>query len=361
MKITVVGAGHGGTTIGADLQGKGHSVTLLKTSNGLHNEHFNFLKKTQGAVITQEGTERTEVQLERVTTDLKSAIEDAELIIIYIQTNYHEQVIKSMIPFMNDDQIVLLEPGYLSTAYFLKHGKERKFTIVEAQSSPIDCRIIEPGTVKVLYKNVRNPVSIYSDRDKISVQQKLDELGYQFIYLESIIEAALHNPNLIVHTIGGIMSVPRIEFTGGEYWMYKEVFTPHVWNLVESLDKEKMDVLEKIGAKRMPYVDACKFRNSEDLSIHSKEAFFHYAMNNSPEGPVVADSRFITEDVPEGLVLLESLGQMLGVATPTCSALIDMASALLKTDFRANARTVERLGKENLERIIGTLALSAGK
>ncbi|HSI66446.1 MAG TPA: NAD/NADP octopine/nopaline dehydrogenase family protein [Planococcus sp. (in: firmicutes)] len=361
MRITVVGAGHGGTTISADLQGKGHSVTLLKTSKGLHNEHFDFLKETQGSITILDGTEKTKVQLDRVTTDMETAVKNAELIIIYIQTNYHEKVIKSMIPFMNDEQIVLLEPGYLSTAYFLKHSQERKFTIVEAQSSPIDCRIIEPGTVKVLYKNVRNPVSIFTDRDKTAVQIKLDELGYHFTYLESIIEAALHNPNLIVHTIGGIMSVPRIEFTGGEYWMYKEVFTPHVWNLVDSLDKEKMDVLATIGAKRMPYVDACKFRNSEDLNIHSKEAFFHYAMNNSPEGPVVADSRFITEDVPEGLVLLESLGQMLGVATPTCTALIDMASALLKTDFRRNARTVEKLGKENLERIIGNLTLSAGK
>lgn len=357
MRITVVGAGHGGTTIGADLQQKGHSVTLLKTSKGLHNEHFEYLKETKGAITIINGSEKTSIQLELVTTDIEAAITDAEMIILYVQTNYHEQVIKSILPFMNDEQIVLLEPGYLSTAYFLKHGEGRKFTIAEAQSSPIDCRIIEPGTVKVLYKNVRNPIAIYTDNDKTLVQSKLDELDYNFVYLESVIEAALHNPNLIVHTIGGIMSIPRIEFTKGDYWMYKEVFSEHVWNLVDSLDKEKMDVLEKIGAKRMPYVDACKFRNSEDLSIDSKEAFFKYAMNSSPEGPFVADSRFITEDVPEGLVLLESLGQMLGVDTPTCTGLINMASALLNTDFRINARTAETLGKENLVKIIGTLTL----
>lgn len=262
---------------------------------------------------------------------------------------------------MNDDQIVLLEPGYLSTAYFLKHGKGRKFSIAEAQSSPIDCRIIEPGHVKILYRNLRNPIAVYTEENKSKehVQAKLDALGYNFVYLESVIEAALHNPNLIVHTIGGIMSVPRIEFTKGDYWMYKEVFSEHVWNLVDSLDKEKMDVLEKIGAERMPYVDACKFRNSEDLTIDSKEAFFKYAMNNSPEGPFVADSRFITEDVPEGLVLLESLGEMLDVETPTCSGLINTASALLNTDFREKARTVDTLGRENLMKIIGTLAVES--
>ncbi|MCZ2257377.1 NAD/NADP octopine/nopaline dehydrogenase family protein [Sporosarcina sp. G11-34] len=360
MKITIVGAGHGGTTIAADLKRKGHIVTLLKTSKGLHNEHFEYLKANQGEITIVDGIAENTVHLDAVTTNVETAITDAEMIIIYVQTNYHEQVIERILPFMNEDQIVLLEPGYLSTAYFLKHERNKNFTIVEAQSSPIDCRIIEPGKVKVLFKNVRNPVAIFTEKDKTIIEKKLDELQYNFIYLDSVIEAALHNPNLIVHTIGGIMSMPRIEYTEGDYWMYKEVFTPHVWNMVESLDKEKMDVLEKIGAKRIPYVDACRFRNFEDQTIDSKEAFITYAKNSSPEGPFVADSRFITEDVPEGLVLLESLGQMLDVETPTCTGLINIASAALTTDFRQDARTVELLGKENLEKIIGSLTISVG-
>ena len=353
MNITVVGAGHGGTTIAADLKMKGHLVTLLKTSKGLHTEHFYHIARNKGEITLLDHSVETAVHLDLVTTDVQLAITNAEIIIIYVQTNYHEDVIKRIIPFMNEDQIVLLEPGYLSTAYFLKHEKEKIFTIVEAQSSPIDCRIVEPGKVKVLFKNVRNPVAIFTNRNEKVIQEKLNTLDYNFVYLNSIIEAALHNPNLIVHTIGGIMSIPRIEHTKGDYWMYKEVFTPHVWNIVNSLDDEKMNVLEAIGAERLPYVEACRYRNSEDLTIDAKEAFLTYAKNSSPEGPFVADSRFITEDVPEGLVLLESLGQMLGIKTPTCSSLIDIASAALNVDFRKNARTVELLGKGNLEKIIG--------
>lgn len=358
MRITVVGAGHGGTTIAADLKEKGHFVTLLKTSRGLHNEHFEYLNKNNGEITILNGFKETLVNLDVVTTDVKLAITDAEIIIIYVQTNYHEQVIKRILPFIDEDQIVLLEPGYLSTAYFLKHQSDMNLTIVEAQSSPIDCRIVEPGKVKVLFKNVRNPVAIFTDKNKTMIEEKLNKLQYNFVYLESVIEAALHNPNLIVHTIGGIMSIPRIEHAKGDYWMYKEVFTPHVWNLVESLDNEKMDVLERIGADRLSYVEACKFRNFTDFTIDAKEAFLSYAENSSPEGPFVADSRFITEDVPEGLVLLESLGEMLDVETPTCTGLINTASAALNKDFRENARTVEILGKENLEKIVGSLAVS---
>ena len=126
---------------------------------------------------------------------------------------------------------------------------------------------------------------------------------------------------------------------------------------MESLDNEKMNILEAIGAERLPYIEACKFRNFEDLTIDAKEAFAEYAKNSSPEGPFVADSRFITEDVPEGLVLLESLGQLLNIETPTCTGLINTASAALNVDFREKARTVKLLGKENLERIIKSRAI----
>jgi len=49
---------------------------------------------------------------------------------------------------------------------------------------------------------------------------------------------------------------------------------------------------------------------------------------------------------------LESLGKKYNVPTPICTSLIEIASAALGCNLRENARTVERLGKENLERIL---------
>ena len=37
--------------------------------------------------------------------------------------------------------------------------------------------------------------------------------------------------------------------------MYHEVFTPSVWNILEALDAEKMDVMEKLG-RELSYVEA---------------------------------------------------------------------------------------------------------
>lgn len=344
MKITIVGAGNGGSTIGADLCLKGHDVTLLKTSQSLHNEHFNILQQNDGRIMFEEVDGSISItKFKKITTDFKTALSDAQIIIVYLQTKYHEDVIKKMSPFLKDGQLILLQPGYLSTLYFKKYCKNVDITVAECVSSFIDCRIIAPGHVKVLFKNVRNQVGVYPSSRTNDVLEKLSVFGYNMQPLKNVVESALHNPNLIVHTIGAIMSIPRIEYTDGNYWMYKEVFTPTVWNIVEQLDKEKMDVLELLGCPRLAYVDACKFRNEHDLTQDSKEVFMYYANNNSPYGPNVPDSRYITEDVPEGLVLLESLGKAMGIKTTACTSLIDLASVALQTDFRAQGRTLEKL------------------
>ena len=61
---------------------------------------------------------------------------------------------------------------------------------------------------------------------------------------------------------------------------------------------------------------------------------------------------YIMEDVPQGLGLLESLGAALEVPTPVCSSLIEIASAALGCDLRAQGRTIERLGRDNIRAIL---------
>ncbi len=349
MRITVIGAGHAGTTVAADLAAKGHSVTILKSSDKLHNDNFDIIKNTGHIIIGENGTRQT-VSV-KATYDFEEALNSCELIIIYIQTNYHGALIQKIAPYLHDGQTVLIEPGYLSTCYFLKHCK-KQITIIEAESSPIDCRIISPGRVEVFFRNVINPVAVYPSKNKDAALKLLSELQFPFEVLHSVAEAALHNPNLIVHTVGAVFSIPRIEYInkhGGTYSMYREVFTPSIWNLVLQLDKEKMDVLEKLGCSRLSYVDACKHRNSTDTSTDATAVFFDYANNSAPDGPMVSNSRYVTEDVSQGLVLLESLGEITDVPTPVCTGLIDCASALLSTNFRQEGRTIEKLGINELK------------
>ncbi len=351
MRISILGAGHAGTAVAADLSLRGHEVTLIKTSHAMHDENFNYLLKNGGRVRLKENGETQFANIKCVTRDL-SRLSESKIVIIYVQSNYHESLIKRIRPYLRDGQILLINPGYLSTAYVLKHCSPVNLTVVEAQSSFIDCRIEEPGTVNVIFRNMRNPLAVYPAEDRKMCEKILSQLGFPFVYLSSVVEAALHNPNLIVHTVGAIMSIPRIEKTKGDYYMYREVFTPSVWRILEALDNEKMNVMEKLGCKRVSYVEACKYRNTLDDSRDAKEVFFWYAgLPNPLKGPTEVDSRFISEDVPQGLVLLETLGLEYKVDTPVCTALIDMASAALNRDLRKEGRTLERLGRDILMEI----------
>jgi len=352
MKIAILGAGNMGCAVAADLTRKGHIVTLIKTSKSMHNENFEYLKKNDGRMEVWHSKETFVSNISCVTEDI-SLISDAELVYVSIMTNHHESLIKKIAPHLKNGQILMIVPGYLSTAYVLKHCPNVNITVVEGESSPIDCRISEPGHIRAGFRNVRNPVGVYPKADIPKAKTALDSMQHNYEYLSSVVEAALHNPNLIVHTVGAIMSIPRIEKTNGDYCMYWEAFTPSVWNILERLDDEKMQVLDKLGLPKIPYVEACKHRNSLDDERDAKEVFFEYA--SSPyraKGPIVVDSRYISEDVPQGLAMLEALGKQLDTPTPICTALIEMASAALGRDLRAEGRTPEGLGIKNINKII---------
>lgn len=355
MKISILGAGNAGCAVAADLTLKGHEVTLIKTSHSMHDDNFEYLQNNDGKMVLNEFGEIKTAYISKVTRDL-TELKNSEVVIIYIQTNYHEQLIEKISDIIEDNQILLINPGYLSTAYVLKHCNDKKVIVAEAESSFIDGRIMEPGYFRVGFRNVRNPIGIYPKERKEEAIEKLDKLDERFVYLDSVVEAAIHNPNLIVHTVGSVMSIPRIEKSKGDFCMYHEAYTrdnPSTWNILEALDKEKMSVLKKMGFKELSYVEACKYRNSLNESEDAKEVFLNYAeMDTRAKGPTKVDSRYISEDVPQGLVMLESLGKTLNVETPIASSLINIASAALERNLRNEGRTLEGLGRDNLKKIL---------
>lgn len=353
MKIAILGAGNSGCALAADYAGRGHEVTLIKTSHSLHDDNFRHLTENGGVMVMNEFGRESVCRISHLTRDV-SEVRGQEVVLLCTQTGFHREVLQRVVPYLEAGQILLINPGYLSTAYALGVGLKDGVIVAEAESNFIDGRILAPGHFKVGFRNVRNPIGIYPAGKTAEAAGTLDKLGTPFVYLRSVAEAALHNPNMIVHTVGAIMSIPRIEATGGEYCMYHEVFTPSVWTILEALDNEKMNILEALGFERLAYAEACKFRNSLDEKRDGKEVFFDYAsMPERAKGPQSVNSRYITEDVPQGLVLLESLGRVLEIPVPVCTSLIELASASLQTDFRKDGRTLKRLGEENIRRILG--------
>ena len=99
MKIAILGAGNAGCAVAADLTMKGHIVTLVKTSNSMHNDNFYYMRENDNEVTLWENGKERRTKIHKLTRDI-SDIAGNEVIIIYIQTNFHEELIRQMARYL---------------------------------------------------------------------------------------------------------------------------------------------------------------------------------------------------------------------------------------------------------------------
>lgn len=346
MKVAVIGAGNSGCAQSIKLMQNGHQVNLIKTSHSLHDDNFEYLLKTGelSCIDTTDGNREFSLKPSMITRDLEKGLEDTEVVMVLTQSLQHRYLAEKIGPLLKEGQIVFIIPGNMGSTQFAKHSIGKHIIYVEGESTPYDARIISPGKVEILFKNVRNAVSFLNKEDEQYLPIITSLFGTHKYLRANIIETTMHNPNMIVHTVGSIMSASRIEYAKGQFWMYREAFSPSVWRLIEKLDEEKKQVIEAYGGKNViSYLDACKWRNEENLSVDSLEVFRNYAATGGPKGPENLNTRYIYEDVPMELCMLERLSEYKGIHTPIASALISIASALNNTDYRSQGYSIEEI------------------
>ena len=352
MKVAVIGTGNVGIAVATDLSIKGHDVCLIKTSD-YKSEIFDKLVSNGHSACLKENGVYTPTIIREVTKDLGKASE-AEVVFLSIQSTFLEKLIERMAQYVKEDQVYVICCSYMSSFYFARYCRnvpmiaETTGPYLEGRvemSDPHDGLVFRVGCR--LYKC---PLSFFSPDGKGKAMEKLTELydGYSNDY--SVVESALLNPNMVLHTVGSILSIPRIEITHGNFCMYREAYTHDNEATIEvmlALDEEKKNVLEALHQRPIDIMEAGGFRNG--LS-----SFYQYSESSDRAiSPTSVHSRYITEDVSQGLVLLEDIAKHLDIKTPIATAMINIASAALQYDFRSHGRTRKHLG---IEKYIDNLA-----
>ncbi len=108
IKITVIGAGHGGKAMAAHLAMMEFPTTLynrtpenvaaIKELGGIHLESF-------------EAGPRGFFKLVKVTSNMAEALEKAEMIMVVVPSSAHADVARACASHLSDGQIVILHPG----------------------------------------------------------------------------------------------------------------------------------------------------------------------------------------------------------------------------------------------------------
>ncbi|RCI77211.1 hypothetical protein DNK03_21540 [Brucella anthropi] len=158
--------------------------------------------------------------------------------------------------------------------------------------------------------------------------------GEMLVMGEGPLATALSNLNPPIHMANALCNFTRIE--KGEYWSNYDGITEGVARLIKSLDIERLAVAAAHGVKVRDVEEHYRisFGFEPGLSLARMAAMVH-EIRKGPPGPTSTDTRFVTEDVPFGIVCVERLARQAGIAVPLHSAGIDLFSALYGRDFRA--------------------------
>lgn len=345
MNITIIGCGNSGLIHAAKLIEKGFtSVGILKTSNSINEDFFTVIQKENGYNVKDEtnGGNRFWVKPVFITRDVKSAIQFADILMITTTTLQHEYIAGLIAPYVRDGQLIALIPGYLGSLIF-KRYINKDVTYSEWETTAYNGRIMDALYVRVTFYNPRNAISVLPVSRKDEVLEIFSAFFDNTRYTrKNILESAVHNPNLIVHTIGMLLSASRIEYSQGEFWMYREAFTKSVVNVIKAFDVQKNRILNHFGIDSLDYFEAAKWRNEEDLTKDAMEVFRSFAASSN-KGPTTLEHRYLLEDVPAGLCLFSSIGKVVNLETTIADSIIILASALLGRDFWKEGRTIEKL------------------
>ena len=351
MKFTIIGCGNSGLIHAAKLCENGHEVALLKTSN-TNGRFFDIIQEEKGFKVKDDTIQGNGhsffVKPCLITRNVKEAVHFADIIMVTTTTLQHAFVAELISPYVRDGQTIILIPGYMGSLIFKKFI-DKDITYSEWETTAYNGRIVNNEYVRISFYNPRTAISVLPVSRTQSVLDLLSKCFENTKYARKhILESAFHNPNMIVHPIGILFSASRIEYSNGEFWMYREAFTPSVVNVIKAFDVQKNKVLQAFGCEPLDYFEAAKWRHEEDLSIDAMAVFRSFA-DSSNKGPSIINHRYLLEDVPMGLGLYISVAKLVGVDTSIQEGIVSLASALLNKDLKSQARTIQYLlGKENV-------------
>lgn len=341
MNITIIGAGNSGLAMAAHLSSEGNKVTLWNRTE----KNISKLMKTHK--IKSEGIIKGDITIDLVTTDMKQAVSNSDIILVTTPASSHKDLAMEISKNLDKETLIVLNPGRTFGAFefldtFRKNNKKINPCIAETQTIIYTCRRTGEDSVNIIALKSGVLISTFNPEENKNVISKLPEcLKEYFISAKSIIETSIGNVGMILHCTPLLLNSGWTESKSSPYKYYYDGITPSVGALLEKIDAERVLVSEKLGLKVESTKDWLK------RTYHVKGNNIYECIQNNEayktiDAPTSLSHRYILEDVPCGLVPLESVGKINGLSMKYTSMIIDLASAILNIDFRENGRNIEK-------------------
>ena len=338
MKATVIGAGHGGRAYAAYLSEMGIKVALV------YRTKKNISTICKNKAILSRGKIDKIVKLHRVTDDYSIAIRNSKIILIVLPASAHRKIAEEIAPYLQNGQIILLNPGRTWGAVEFKHMVKKanpnvKVYVGETQTLLFTSRKIEDFGVEILEIKKSVQYCFYPERHNERVSSLIHSLFPQMYPVNDIRITSLNNIGMILHPTITLLNAGRID-SGEEFKFYTEGVTRGVANVLKQVDRERLNILSYLGIKSNSMLEWA-FYSYNAISNNYYELFQKIEAYKTITAPTTLNHRYIIEDVPTGLVAFSSIGKHLRKPTPTIDSLIQLANVVLNKDFMKYGRTIE--------------------
>lgn len=346
MKISIIGAGNGGQAMAAHFSILGNEVTLYNRNI----DKFSGFLQSKEIILVGELSGRGEIYL--ITDNISEAIIGQELIMITTPANAHREVAEKIAPYVQDGQVIILNPGRtlgaLEFAKYLKTKSNIKVYIAEAQSLIYACRKIDEGKIEIMGIKNRVLLSAFPSTDTDYVLKIINSIFDCFIKANNILETGLENIGAIFHPSIVLLNAANIE-RGQSFYFYKDI-SPRIADFLVKVDCERLSIGLAYGIKLR---SASNWVSYAYGGIEGDSLI--YKMQNNPAyfkilSPINLNSRLLIEDIPTGILPLIELGKLANVETPLLEALLCISQSVLDVDLISSGRTLINLGIDNIDK-----------
>jgi len=351
-RIAVLGGGNGGHTLAADLTLKGYEVNLCEAPE--FKENFSTTLERQAIDLIDAWGEKHTVKIAKATTNFAEAVEGAGYIMLAIPAVGTESFFSAIIPYLEDGQTILKWSANFSALVFAsmlkEKGVKKDITLAEAHTLPWGCRLVAPGTVQIMVWVIRLLLATFPAKNIDRVIEDVKDM-YPVVAAENVLATTLNNLNPIVHPVGTVMNAGWVDTMGKDFYFYRDGNTLSISRGIKAVYEEVSRVANAIGVKMTDYPEEDFWKKSAIMSTYTRTAFDKEGAVARISGPSSVKSRYITEDIPYGLVPIAKLARKFNVATPMVDSVVQFASVINQTNYYEEGMSLEELGIADLNRV----------
>ena len=333
--VFVCGAGHQGLSMAAYLALNGVAVNLWNRSQK------NIQKIIDTGVIHCSGVLSGEARISRASSNMADVVSD--FVMVTTPSSAHKDVAKAIAPYVHKNMVIVLNPGRTFGAIEFAEtlracGVKELPHIAETQTIVHTCR--KDGENGAHIFSLKRDVEIAAIRgtDIDYIMSRMPEcLAPYYVAVDSVARTSLANVGMILHCAPVMMNIGWIESEKADFKYYYDGISRSVARFLEKMDLERMMVAKAAGYE----VESVRDWMIRTYGVEG-DTLYDCIRNNTAyeeiDAPPTVNTRYIFEDVPNGLVPFEAMGRELKVPTPNITTIIDLACAVMDTDYRKYGR-----------------------